>query len=212
MVSGRAIACAANFVGGFLLVVIPLFVLIQLGIFNVGCKPAIYLYPGAPMDVQVRVVPNGIFTETIPEYGNGWSVHATPDGLIDGRYPYLFYETLSLGRFDSDRGWVVRADRLGWWFDENLPRLGLNPNEASEMRDYWVSSLGKDGYYKVVLFDDAMLERFSRLDIDPKPDTQIRVILGFKHLDGPTAIAPPEIVSPQRKGFTVVEWGGVVAI
>ncbi len=199
----------AAFLVGFLVIIIPLLVLWNLGIFNMGCKPAIYLYPEEPMIVDVKVHPQGILTNTIPNYNSGWKVHVNPSGLIDGRYSYLFYETLTVNSFDSNRGWVVKADELSKWFDENLPTLGLNQAEAAAMREYWVSALDKDGYYKITLLDDGALDRFSTLEINPKPDTEIRVILNFKHIREPVEVEEPDIITPVRKGFTVVEWGGV---
>jgi hypothetical protein len=201
-----------NFIYGFAVVTLLFFALWQFGIFEMGAKPAIYLYPEHPMDVTVRVYPVGIFTKTIPEYKSGWAVHATPGGLIDGRYDYLFYETLTLSRFYSNVGWVVKAEDLSVWFDEYLPRLGLNGAEAAAMKEYWVAKLDKDGYYLITPLDDGMLARFSTLDIEPKPDTVIRVILNFKHLKEPVATEEPEVVTHARKGFTVVEWGGVTPI
>ena len=201
-----------EFLAGFAVIVIPFLVMWQLGIFSMGGKPAIYLYPEKPMNVNVKVIPTGIFTKTIPEYGGGWSVRATPSGLIDGKYDYLFYETLNLERYGSDKAWTVPADRLNQWFDEYLPRFGLIPKESDEMRDYWVANLRKDGYYRIYPLDEGQLRHFSRLEIEPKPDTLIRVILRFEHIDSPTASDEPVINAVQRKGFTVVEWGGVKTI
>jgi len=44
--------------------------------------------------------------------------------------------------------------------------------------------------------------------IDPAPDTLIRVFMTWKPVDEMTEIEEPTIVTPERSGFTVVEWGG----
>jgi hypothetical protein len=49
-----------------------------------------------------------------------------------------------------------------------------------------------------------------QLVISPKPDTVIRVILYFKPVDSYIRIKNPKLTHIQRKGFTVVEWGGII--
>ena len=46
------------------------------------------------------------------------------------------------------------------------------------------------------------------LEINPKPDTIIRVLMVFKRLEEPIDIAEQKLETPQRTGFTAVEWGG----
>ena len=46
------------------------------------------------------------------------------------------------------------------------------------------------------------------LEISPKPDTVIRVMMAWKSLKESTTIQPQQLDSIERKGFTVVEWGG----
>ena len=46
------------------------------------------------------------------------------------------------------------------------------------------------------------------LEINPNPDTVIRVMMQFKGVKNCKAIKEQELYTPERKGFTVVEWGG----
>jgi hypothetical protein len=43
------------------------------------------------------------------------------------------------------------------------------------------------------------------LNITPKPDTVIRVMMDWKVIDEPIDIPEQELVTPERNGFTVVE-------
>ena len=48
------------------------------------------------------------------------------------------------------------------------------------------------------------------MQISPKPDTVIRILMDFKPLK--KAIKVPEFKIPEvplRKGFSVIEWGGI---
>ena len=42
----------------------------------------------------------------------------------------------------------------------------------------------------------------------PKPDSLIRVFLTIKKLESSINIKEQKLVSNERKGFTVIEWGG----
>ena len=46
------------------------------------------------------------------------------------------------------------------------------------------------------------------LNITPKPDTLIRVMMNFKGVKSYKELEPQELIRPERIGFTVVEWGG----
>jgi hypothetical protein len=46
------------------------------------------------------------------------------------------------------------------------------------------------------------------LDISPKPDSVIRITMDFKSLDNYIKVKEQELKTPERIGFTVVEWGG----
>lgn len=61
---------------------------------EVDAKPVIYLYPKETTQVHVKLDYNGRLTCTWPEYADGWTVTARPDGSLtteDGNsYSYLF--------------------------------------------------------------------------------------------------------------------------
>jgi len=46
------------------------------------------------------------------------------------------------------------------------------------------------------------------LNVTPKPDSLIRVFLIIKKIDEPINIKEQKLVANERKGLTVVEWGG----
>ena len=46
------------------------------------------------------------------------------------------------------------------------------------------------------------------LEISPKPDTIIRVLMEYKPLKKYIQIEEQKLCSSERNGFTVVEWGG----
>lgn len=46
------------------------------------------------------------------------------------------------------------------------------------------------------------------LEFSEKPDTLIRVIMDFKPLNKKINVKEQKLERMQRKGFTIVEWGG----
>ena len=46
------------------------------------------------------------------------------------------------------------------------------------------------------------------LSVTPKPDSMIRIFLSIKKLNAPINIKEQKLESVERKGFTVIEWGG----
>ena len=46
------------------------------------------------------------------------------------------------------------------------------------------------------------------LEINPKPDMLIRVLMTFKGLDRPIEVEEQKLETPERNGFVTIEWGG----
>lgn len=180
------------------------------------CKPAIYLYPEIKTRVNVRVSPKGYFTLTIPKYPEeGWDVMAYPDGKIesDGAiYPYLYYESkIKDSEIEKPRmGFVAEFSDLPKLYDEVLPKLGLMEKEATDFKNYWGKVLPYAPYYFVGVMSDESIEQIEPIKITPKPQTTIRVRLYFESLNKPIQVEEPYISKPERSGFTVIEWGGLV--
>lgn len=190
-----------------------------------GCygKPAIYLYPQKDTHVSVELDIDGEITKTIPPYNNGWHVLAKPDGTITDeslgkQYDYLFWEAKPKKLELPDKGWVVARKDLEEWFNEYLPKLGLNKKEKEQFMEYWLERLQGKNYYELKLLNRAFLDKYAKLTITPSPDTLIRVIFCFTPLDehktddyktDDKALEPPLIKTPERKGFVALEWGGI---
>lgn len=183
--------------------------------FSPFCKPAIYLYPQEKSNVNVLIAPQGKLILTIPKYPpGGWQVTAYPSGKIDHQnstYEYLYYEA----EIPDDKipqpkeGFVVEYKNLSSFFNDALPKLGLNEKETAEFSSYWLKALPKSPYYYIGIVAQSTLNNIAPLTITPKPDNIIRVTLYFKALEQRGEVRSPQIVTPKRDGFTVVEWGGI---
>lgn len=181
-------------------------------------KPVIYLYPEKPMKVSVQVNPGNGLSFTEPEYKNGWNVLADTKSnlknLADGKiYPYLFWEGSGSVYYEQPKqGFVVAQENLDAFFDEKLAMLGLIEKEARDFKEYWIpkmSDLNKP-YYFVTFLSKRYIDQLAPLTISPKPDTIIRVLMDYKGLNNPESVEELSLTAPERKGFTAVEWGGML--
>ena len=48
------------------------------------------------------------------------------------------------------------------------------------------------------------------LIINPKPDTLIRINMEYKALNKEISVIEQHLTKMERKGYTVVEWGGTI--
>lgn len=178
-------------------------------------KPVIYLYPRKTMNVSVNVRPQGGLAYSEPELKGGWEVEAKPNGdlteIKTGRYyPYLFWE----GRGDiyeqPKLGWVVKRAGVKQFLIAKLAQLGLKRSETNDFLDFWLPKMQEKPYYFITFLGNAAMDKLAPLTIIPKPDTVIRILMDFTPLDKPITAKGFAVRAPKRKGFTVVEWGGVV--
>lgn len=182
------------------------------------CKPAIYLYPEEKTDINVKVKPAGFLTYTDPVYPiNGWDTIAYPGGKleINGKnYDYLYYESkIKDSEINKPKeGFVVPYYDLPVFYNSILPKLGLVENETVDFKEYWEKVLPYSPYYFIGLMAEKDIEKIEPLTFSKKPSTIIRVRFYFEALNNLMAVKAPTIITPIRKGFTVVEWGGLVKV
>ena len=179
-------------------------------------KPIIYLYPERTTDVSVRLGNVDQITTSYPEYSDGgWLVTASPNGhLTDkqtGRHLYsLYYESQPDNDFAvQNDGFVVSRDDTINFLEDKLSQLGLNEREAEEFIIYWLPRLQQSNYNYIRFATIDEINRTMPLNIQPQPDTVIRVMMTYKPLDEPFDVTEQQLPNkPVRSGFTVVEWGG----
>ena len=155
---------------------------------------------------------DGRLTDTIPAYGDGWKVTAWPDGRLvnhsDGKeYPYLFWEGEDRTAYDMTKGFVVLGSGTEAFLREKLEFLGLKEKEYEAFIEYWLPRM-EGNPYNLITFQKEAYEETAGLFISPKPDSILRVFMVYTPLEQPVPAEEPELAPFERRGFTVVEWGG----
>jgi hypothetical protein len=108
-----------------------------------------------------------------------------------------------------DKGFVVAQNEVHKFLLGKLKQLGLNDKETADFMEYWEPKMQGSPYYFVTFMGNQAMEELAPLEITPKPDTVIRILMDFVPLEKPIKVEGFNIRTPERKGFTVVEWGGV---
>lgn len=184
-------------------------------------KPVIYLYPERPTLVEVAVITEGKVVVSDPQIESfgGWkNVLAHPDGTLfykNATYRELFYETDTTKVTRPNAGIIIEKENLRSKLLAFVTQLGLTrQDEQEEFLDWWIprlNSISTDKLFVSVLERDEK-ERLDQVVITPKPDTFIDFIVYFAPLEDHQTVTPLVIPpTPQRKGFTAIEWGGVIA-
>lgn len=187
--------------------------------YHCDAKPVIYLYPPKPTFVDVSVDVPGKIVVSDPLYPEGgWKrVFAYPNGLItykEKNYSELFYEALIAKTNPPKTGVITETGKLKPTLDFIVTQLGLTSSEKQELLNFWVPRLTQlnSPYIHVSLYSQMEKDTFDRVRISPTPDVFIQFILYFKPVSEKKVLETLELprTPPQRRGFTAVEWGGII--
>jgi len=179
-------------------------------------KPIIYLYPEDTMSIKVELGNPDKLTVTYPKYNDYWDIEANPDGtLIDkktGRKLYsLFWEGINTeSNGIKEEGFIVKGEDALSFLEEKLEILGLNYKEQEEFIIYWLPKLDSNKYNYIRFETLEEQNNNMPLLITPKPDTLIRINMEYMPLDEKIDIKEQQLTKVERKGFTLVEWGGTI--
>ena len=176
-------------------------------------KPIIYLYPKEQIELSVKLGYPENITCSYPSYVDGWKVIANPDGtLIDtnsGRQLYsLYWEGLNNAEVSMDEGFVIKGEDTLSFLEEKLATLGLNEFEAEEFIVYWLPKLQNNKYNFIRFATMDEINSIMPLEFSIEPDSLIRVLMEYKPLDKYMEVKEQQLMTPERTGFVVVEWGG----
>lgn len=205
-------------------------------------KPVIYLYPPTPTEVSITIgnvqldtdiptykdkwhilaSPSGTLKDLQPQFTDCMSINTTRYGLEyagtackKNEYPYIYWAGKSSKSYPVIKeGWIVKKDEITQFLNAKLSELGLSPKEKFDMMEYWVPQIIQrpEPYFRMAFLTNKEMDELAPLNVNPAPDTTIRVFLDYLPLkDMPRKLPlPQDLPKPaSRSGFVLVEWGGV---
>lgn len=178
---------------------------------DVAYKPIIYLYPEKEQEIEVKLLKKENLLISYPKYENSWKVLANPDGTLrmnNREYYGLYWEGKNHKKKQEKEGFVVKGIDSSSFLEEKLKLLGLKDKESNEFIIYWLEKLEKNPYNYIRFETQEEIEEYMPLEINPTPDTIIRIFMDYKPLKEKIKVEKQQLVKRERKGFTVIEWGG----
>lgn len=175
-------------------------------------KPVIYLYPEKTTEVKVLVGADIRVSE--PTYNGGWKVLADPSGKLatsNRIYDYLYWEGTGWGKYPAiTSGTVVEKSGVAETITAQMKSMGLNDKEIADFNEFWLPKMPAMPFVRLTWLTTEQMNTLAPLAVSPKPDTSIRVFLDFEGLSSKASITPQVLPKYERKGFTLVEWGGLL--
>ena len=173
-------------------------------------KPNIYLYPTRKtrMTVSLDLPRGGKVTESIPAYPKKWkNIRVKPDGTINNKYDFLFYEADVPGDWQFEKGWSVAQKDLTFFFQTNLRNYGFNKKEIKDFTDWWIPRLKDYPYYEIYPQHTAKIESIIPLKINKEFDSLLRLFYFVDGVESKRELPEPVVPKFERDGFVVTEWG-----
>lgn len=179
-------------------------------------KPVIYLYPTEKTAIDIKLDLKGELLTTFPKYDKSWEVIAEPNGQIFDKKTNRYYSSLfwdgtidfPSAHYKYDDGFIVSKDNLTEFLIKKLDHIGLNNQETNEFIQYWLPILERNKYNFIHFLVNEECNEIATLNVNPKPETSIRIYMEFYGLENRTIIKEQQLPKTERKGFTLVEWGG----
>lgn len=179
-------------------------------------KPVIYLYPTKKTEVKITLDVNGKLLTTFPKYDKNWNVIAAPNGQIydtktKRNYSSLFWDAnvqLPKEHYPYKDGFIISKEKLTEFFIEKLEHIGLNNQETNEFIQFWLPILEQNKYNFIHFLVKDACNEIAKLSVNPKPETTIRIYMEYYGLEEMVTVNEQVLPKIQRKGFTLVEWGG----
>ena len=176
-------------------------------------KPIIYIYPTDDIDLKIKLENEKLIGSTYPEYDGEWNIHVSKDSNIydyktKRNYYSLFFDAYDNTKIDLNEGFVVKKEETVKFLEEKLEYLGLNEREINEFIIYWIDELEKYDYNYIRFRTREEIDEYMPITFSKEPDTFIRVYVDFKGLNYKKEVKEQNLTKVERKGYTIVEWGG----
>ena len=175
-------------------------------------KPILYLYPKKTTKVTVSFDHPEYLKTTYPKFIDKWEVTANSNGDLydkDNKYYYgLYWDEYKVHSVDFSEGFYVDSNDSIKFLEEKLKIIGLSDREANEFIMYWLPIMEENGNNLVYFELTDERESYNKINISPKPDSLLRLVIHIKKVDNKIKIKEQKLNSFNRKGFVAVEWGG----
>ena len=169
---------------------------------------------------RVQTEPNGIIKDLQPKYTkcsklpDTFGFEYAKKACKENQYPYIYWDGIELTKPipKKDYGFIVKKEHIEAFLTAKADELKFNEAEKKEFVRYWSkTALDKNWKkYKIYFLQNEEVQTLYPLYVEPTPDSLNRVqiiISKAKRKDNPSSQTLKPI---ERKGLTLVEWGGSI--
>ena len=178
---------------------------------TVAYKPIIYIYPEEEQEIEIKLSNKENLLFSYPKYNDGWKVIVDKNGNIkmnNKSYYALFWEGNNKYTSIHEEGFVIEGKDIEQFLEEKLTILGLNDKERNEFIIFWLPKLEQNTYNYIYFESQEEINNYMSLEITPKPKSLIRIQMDYKSLEEKINVKEQKLTTPERDGYTIVEWGG----
>lgn len=169
----------------------------------------------------VMAYPNGKIVDLQPEYTscnklkyNKVGFEYAYNACVNNNYPYIFWDGKQIIKPIPKKreGWVVKQAETQKFLNEKLDIIGFNSTEKNDFITYWQYKLHKANskYYFICFLQNEEVDNYAPMNVSPKPDSINRILMIIQPLNQPIQVKEQKLQKISRKGFSMVEWGGIV--
>lgn len=129
-------------------------------------------------------------------------------------YPYIYWDGDKFVKEVPKKlvGWSVKKENIETFLNEKADEMAMNTNEKTEFVRYWSEIISNYPAtdFRVYFLQNEEVDEWIKLSVSPKPDSWNRIEVVFTPIQPNTTSTPYTLKKIQRKGFTMVEWGGII--
>ncbi len=197
-------------------------------IINIKLAKSILLDTNIPRYVKnkgwkVLAHPNGTLNDYQVEYtncddftGNEFGFEYAKNACFTNVYPYIYWDGIQTAKPlpISRNGWIIKKDDIQEFLSKKLDNLKFNQKEKYDFLKYWGTILANNQakFYFIYFIQNEAVDKYLSMKVSPRPDSSNRLYMVVKELktDATFEINPQKLKPIERKGFTLVDWGGIL--
>ena len=130
------------------------------------------------------------------------------------KYPYIYWDGKQLFKPIPKKnvGFIVKRNNIDTFLLDSATKLQLTNTEKYEFVRYWAQKMKdkKWKYYRVYFLQNSEVDEYLPIVINPNPETSNRIEIIIRKAKKNEKITTQNIIPVERKGYTMVEWGGAI--
>lgn len=136
------------------------------------------------------------------------------NACINNNYPYIFWDGRQITKPvpKKQEGWVINQSEIQTFLNEKLDKIGFNSTEKIDFISYWQYKLHQQNskYYFIYFLQNEEVDDYAPMNINPKPNSINRILMIVQPIGKPIKVNEQKLQKISRRGFSVVDWGGIL--